>query len=114
MRARTDTPDPRDCLGLRRAEAVLSVVTRFGLYVQLERTAAAPTPWTRPFARKPAGSVTGSSRSVSPVIAAMRTARLRVARPRAGAPLGALVNDTSGVRKGASIIGIISARIARA
>ena len=83
MRARTDPPDPRDRLGLRRAEAVLSVVPRFGLYVQLERTAAAPTPWTHRFARKPAGAVTGSSRSASPVIAVTRTAHRAVAPWRA-------------------------------
>ncbi len=87
---------------------------RFGLYVQLEQTAAAPTPWTHRFARKPAVAVIGSLRSASPVIAATPTAHLRVAPPRAGAPLVARVNDTSGVRKVASIIGIINARIGRA
>ena len=114
VRARTDPPDPRDCLGLQRAEAVLPVVPRFGLYVQLERTAAAPTPWTRPFARKPAVGVIGSLRSVSPVIAAMCTARSRVAPPDAGARSRPPVNGTAGVRKAASIIGTINARIARA
>jgi len=48
------------------------------------------------------------------VIAATPTARLGVAVPRVGARLGALVNGTSGVQKVASIIGIISARTARA
>ena len=113
MRARPDPPDPRDCLGLRRAEAVLSVVPRFGLYVQLERTPAAPT-WIRPFARKPAGAVTGSSRSVSRVTAATRTARRVVASLRAGARSARREPDTAGARKAASIIAIINARIVRA
>ena len=37
MRTRTDPPGPRDCLGLRHAEAVLSLVPRLALDVQLER-----------------------------------------------------------------------------
>lgn len=92
----------------------MSLVPRFGLYVQLERTAIAPTPWTPRFARKPAVCVTESLRSVSPVIAATRTARRCVAPPRAGGRSRPLVSGTAGARKAASIIGIISAPIARA
>ncbi len=114
VRVRTEPPDPRDCLGLQHAEAVLPVVPRFGLDVQLERTAAAPTPWTRPFSRKPAVGVIGSLRSVSPVIAGTRTARSGVARPHAGARSRPRVNGTAGVRKAGSIIAITNARIARA
>ena len=113
VRARTEPPGPRDNLGLRRAEAVLSVVPRFGLYVQLERTAA-PTPWTSRSAKKPAGAVTGSSRSVSPVIAATRTARRPVAPSRAAARSPRPVSDIAAARRAASIIAITSARIARA
>ena len=67
---------------LRRTEPVVSLVPRFGARVQSER-AAAPTSWTRRFARKPAGAATASSRSARRVIAATRIARRRVARPPA-------------------------------
>jgi hypothetical protein len=51
---------------------------------------------------------------VSPAIVATPTARSRVARLAAGARSRPPVTDTAGVRKVASIIAIISARIARA
>ena len=113
VRARTDPPDPRDCLGLRHAEAVLSLVPRFGLDVQPERPAA-PTLWTRPSARKHVGAVIACSRSVSAAIAGTPTARPHVEPPRAGVRSPPRVSATAEVRKGASIIGIISARIASA
>ena len=113
VRTRTDLRALGDCLGLRRAEAVLAVVPRFGLYVQSERTAA-PTPWTHRFARKPAVSAIGSSPSVWLVIAAMPIARRTVVPPGVGVRSRPPVSATAEVRKGASIIGIISARIASA
>jgi hypothetical protein len=75
---------------------------------------AAPTSWTRRFARKVAGGATASSRSARRVIAATRIARPRVARPpatpRSAPRAGAIV----AVPKAASIIGITNARIAPA
>jgi hypothetical protein len=47
------------------------------------------------------------------VIAATRTARRGVAPPHAGARWWPLVNGTAGVRKAASIIGIINEPITR-
>ena len=87
---------------------------QFGLYVQLERTAAAPTSWTHPFARRRAVAVIASLRSVSLAIVATRTARSRVAPPAASARSRPPVTGTAGVRKAASIIAITNARIARA
>jgi hypothetical protein len=51
---------------------------------------------------------------VSPAIAATPTARRGVARLRAAAQWAPHVNGTAGVRKAASIIGIINVPIARA
>ena len=81
--------------------------------VQLE-CVAAPTSWTRRFARKRVGYAVACSRSAPRAIVATRIARRRVARRPAAdhwAPPAAAIGP---VLKGASIIGIINARIARA
>ena len=64
---------------LRRTEPVVLLVPRFTRRVQSKR-AAASTSWTRRFARRRAGTATGSSRSAAPVIAVTRIARRRVVR----------------------------------
>ena len=113
MRTRTDPPGPRDVLGLQHAEAVLLVVPRFGLYVQLERTAA-PTPWTPRFANASADAVTAPLRSAPRAIGATRIARSRVAPRRATPRSRPRANVTAAVPKGASIIVITSGRTAPA
>ena len=113
MRARTEPPDPRDALGLQHAEAVVSLVPRFGLDVQAERTAA-PTLWISRSARKPAVAVIASSRSARPAIAAMRIAHACVAPPAVAVRSPRRVVGIAAARKAASITAIISARIARA
>jgi hypothetical protein len=81
--------------------------------VQSKR-AAAPTSWTRRFARKSVNAAIAFSRSASRVIAAMRIAHRRVAW-RHGAIQSALhVNATAPAPKGASIIATISGPIAPA
>jgi len=83
------------------------------VHVQLE-CVAAPTSWTRRFARKRVGGAAASSRSAPRAIAATRIARLPVAWPPAAdrsAPRAAAIVP---VLKAASIIAIINARIARA
>ena len=87
---------------------------RFGLYVQLERTAVAPTPWTHPFARKPAVAAIVSLRSARLAIAVRRIAPPGVARSADAARSPRRVGGIGAVQKAASIIAIISARIARA
>jgi hypothetical protein len=92
---------------LRRTEPVVSLVPRFTRRVQSKR-AAAPTSWTRRFARKSVAAAIVSSRSAPRVIAATRIARRRVAR-RLGPPQSAPRASVIGaVPKGASIIVITS------
>ena len=91
----------------------MSLVQRFALDVQAEHPAA-PTPWTSRSARKPAVAVTVSLRSVSPAIAATRTARRRVAASAVGAQSRPPGIGTAAAQKAALIIAIISARIGRA
>ena len=81
--------------------------------VQLE-CVAAPTSWTRHFARKRVGCAAASSRSVPRAIAATRIARRRVAGRRAADRSAPPAADIVPVLKAASIIAIINARIARA
>jgi hypothetical protein len=81
--------------------------------VQLE-CVAAPTSWIRCFARRHVGGATASSRSAPRVIAAMRIAHPRVAPPTAADRCAPLAAGIGTVRKAASIIAIINARIARA
>ena len=81
--------------------------------VQLE-CVAAPTSWTRPFARKRVGGAAASSRSVPRAIAATRIARRRVARRLVADRSAPPAADIVPVLKAASIIAIINARIARA
>jgi hypothetical protein len=75
---------------------------------------AAPTLWTRRFAKKPAGGATGSLPSARPAIAGTPTVRGRVGRSPAGDRSGPRDGGTVAVLKGASIIAIINARIAPA
>jgi len=88
-------------------------VPRFQRRVQSER-AAAPTPWTRRFARKSAVAATGSSRFASRVIAGRPIARRRVAWPPDETACALHASAIDAVRKGGSIIAITSARTARA
>ena len=98
---------------LRRTEPVVSLVPRFERRVQSKR-AAAPTSWTRRFARKSVDAAIDSSRSAARVIAAMRIARRRVAWPRAAHRSAPHANAIGAARKAASIIAITSARTAPA
>ena len=98
---------------LRRTEPVVSLVPRFGRRVQSMR-AAAPTSWTRRFARKSADAAIASLRSAPRVIAATPIARRRVAQPRAAPRSAPRANVIGAVPKGASIIATISARTAPA
>jgi hypothetical protein len=75
---------------------------------------AAPTSWTRRFARKRVGGAAASSRSAPHAIAATRIVRRCVARPPAGDRSAPLAADIVPVLKAALIIGIINAHIARA
>jgi len=98
---------------LRRTETIVSVLPRFTRRVQSKR-AAAPTSWTRRFARKPADAAIDSSRSAGRVIAATHIAQRRVAR-RLVAPRSARRASAIGaVSKAASIIAITSERTAPA
>jgi hypothetical protein len=98
---------------LRRTEPVVPVVPRFASRVQSKR-AAAPTSWTRRFARKVVDAAIVSSRSAGRVIAARRIAH-RPAAPRRvtrqSPPRGAAI---VAVAKAASIIAITNGPIAPA
>jgi hypothetical protein len=98
---------------LRRTEPVVSLVPRFTRRVQPKRAADSPS-WTRRFARKSVDAAIASSRSAPRAIAATPIARRRVARPRGAIPFGPLVRAIGAVLRAASIIVIISARIAPA
>ena len=98
---------------LRRTESVVSLVPRFDVGVQSDGPPA-PTSWTRRSARKAAGSVAASSPFAPRVIAVTRIVRRRVAAPGAAGRSAPPATAIGRVRKAASIIGIINARIARA
>lgn len=97
----------------RRTEPVVPLVPRFQGRVQSKR-AAAPTLWTRRFARRSVDAAIGPSRSAPPAIAATRIARRRVVRPPAVHPSARLDNAIAAARKADSIIAITSARTAPA
>jgi hypothetical protein len=98
---------------LGRTEPVDSVVPRFERRVQSKR-AAAPTSWTRRFARKSVAVAMVCSRSAFRAIAAMRIARRPVGRTRVGHPSGPRANAIVRVLKAVSIIAITSAPTAPA
>jgi hypothetical protein len=98
---------------LRRTEPVVSLVSRFERRVQSKRTAA-PTSWTRRFAKRSADAAIGCLRSAPRVIAATRIARPRVAQRLAARRSTRPATAIGAVPKGASIIAITSARIAPA
>ena len=98
---------------LRRTKPVVFVVPRFNRRVQSER-AAAPTLWTRRFARKSADAATASSRSARHVIAVTPIARWRAAPRLAARRSGLRVDAIGGAQRAASIIATISARTAPA
>jgi hypothetical protein len=98
---------------LRRTEPVLSLVPRFLGRVQSKR-AAAPTSWTRRFARRSVAAAIASLRSACRVIAGTRTARARVVRRRVRHQCARPGNAISAVPKAVSIIATISGRTAPA
>jgi len=108
VRVRTRPPDPRDRLALRQTEPVGIVVPRFGLRRPVGGRPGTPTPWTSPFARRPAAGATASLRSVRRATAVTPTAR-HTAGPRpAGARCSVPKPAISAVRKDASITATIS------
>ena len=98
---------------LRRTEPVVSLVPRFERRVQSKR-AAAPTSWTRRFARKFVDAAIDFLRSAPRVIAATRIARPCVAQQPVARPSGPRASAIGGAQKAASIIAITSAPTAPA